>query len=120
MAVFIIRLENLRFKSKIGVFDFERKNGNDFEVNVRFSIPSEDFRYEDLQTTVNYAEVYRIVSEEMAVKRILLESVSQTIAERISDKWPMAFDISVKISKLTPPIPEIIGACSVEYSAKNK
>lgn len=112
---FVIRLENLRFASRIGVFDFERLKCNDFEVNVCFSISSDCFKMECLETTVSYADVYAVVESVMSREWLLLESVARTIHDEIRVIWPYACGISVKISKLHPPIPGIHGSCSVEY-----
>lgn len=112
---FIIRLENLLFSSRIGVFDFEREEDNDFMVDVSFKIGSECFRSECLESTVSYAEVYEVIEHHMAQEWLLLESVSSSIASAIKGRWPHTEDVSVKVTKIYPPIPGIRGSCSVEY-----
>lgn len=115
MKNFIIRLENLLFRSRIGVFPEERENLNDFEVNVSVSIDAGAFEPENLETSVSYAEIYEIIKEEMSEISMLLETVAVRIADRISSKWNQILTINVKITKINPPIPGIKGTCSVEY-----
>lgn len=115
MKEFKIRLENLKFYSYIGVMPQEREVGNNFIVDVSLVIDASGFEYENLETTISYAEIYEIVADEMKIKRQLLESTATTIAERIEKTWNNAQHIKVKITKLTPPISGIDGHSSVEY-----
>ena len=113
---FTVRLENLRFFSRIGVYSQERCVGNEFAVSVSFAVDASGFVSEDIRSTVSYADVYLIVEEEMKREWLLLESVCASIADRISCRFPCVKDMRVKISKLAPPIPGIQGECSVEYA----
>ncbi|MDE7401978.1 MAG: dihydroneopterin aldolase, partial [Muribaculaceae bacterium] len=61
MKTFRIYLKNLRFFSKIGVFQYERTIGNEFQVNVAVEISAENFVSESLDTTISYADLYDIV-----------------------------------------------------------
>jgi len=112
---FIIRLEKLRFFGRIGVFDFERAEGNDFEVNVEIMVDSESFKPEDLSSTISYADVYEVVEALMQREWQLLESVAKAMHDAITCRWPNTTSVKVKITKLHPPIPGIQGSCSVEY-----
>lgn len=114
-GLFTIRLEDLRFFARIGVDNQERKVGNDFRVDLALSFNAENFIVENIQSTVSYAEVFEIVQSVMGEKWLLLESVSQAISAKIRDRWPLLMDISVKITKLAPPIPGLQGSASVEF-----
>lgn len=115
MDTFIIRLESLGFFARIGVSEQERLVGNRFRVDVSLQIPREGFAPEDIGTTVSYADVYEIIRQIMSEEALLLESVADRIAASIRLKWPEIGLLSVKISKLSPPITGIDGNCSVEY-----
>lgn len=112
---FIIRLENLGFYSYIGVGQQEQEVGNEFSVDCEIEVSADKFVSEELDTTVSYAEVYALIDEIMKLKWRLLESATKAIAERIFEKWPEVGQVSVKITKRTPPISGIQGSCSVEY-----
>ncbi len=115
MERFVIRLENIRFYGRIGVFEQERKVGNDFSVDVSVETDAADFEYENLSTSVSYADIYDIVSGEMGEERLLLESTVKSIAEAIKSRWSSVLSVNVKITKDSPPITGIQGVCSVEY-----
>lgn len=116
MADFTIRLENLQFYSKIGLFEQERLVGNKFIVDISIIVPADSFEIENIDTTVNYAEVYEIAESVMRQTLLLIETVAKKIAERIKEKFPISKRISVKITKVTPPIPGMRGSASVELT----
>lgn len=118
--MFVIRLEGLRFFSHIGVFEQERRVGNEFHVDLRLETDASSFREECLETTISYADVYEIVSAEMSRESLLLESVAKKIADAVIKRWCQVGRVEVKITKLAPPIAGIQGSCSVEYITSQK
>lgn len=115
-ATFTIRLEDLRFFSRIGVFEQERIVGNEFRVDCSLLVTADNFESEDLSTTVSYADVYRIIDNAMKKDWKLLESVAENIAIECRSLWSEIIQICVRITKLNPPISGIQGTCSVEYA----
>lgn len=118
MGVFVITLDDLRFHSRIGVAGEERLLGNSFIVNMAVTIADDNFTEEDINTTVSYADLYSIVEHEMARESLLLESVSRRIALAALDTFPQIMDVTVKITKIAPPIPGITGSASVSFHQK--
>ena len=118
MREITIELEDVSLFARHGVFEFERKNGNDFIVNlcVKYMVTSEAMENDNIEDTICYASLYDIVKEEMAVTRNTLESFARSIAEKISLKYRQAGFISCKITKSVPPIPEFNGMASVTYT----
>lgn len=115
-AKFTIRLEKLRFFSRIGVFEQERKVGNEFIVDVTVVADAATFVDECLETSLSYADIFAVVSDMMGREWKLLESVAKSIAGILREKWQTISQVSVKITKLAVPITGIQGVCSVEYS----
>lgn len=99
-----IELRGLRFKAYHGYYDEERERGNQFEVDV---ILETDFRQaaldDDLQGTIDYQDIYRIVQEHMQHPSRLLEHVVEKILEEIR-KLPQVTYAEVRLFKLNPPI----------------
>lgn len=100
-----VALEGLEFHSFHGVYPHERESGNWFEVDIAvetdFSMAAAN---DDLQGTVNYETLFRIVKEEMDQPSKLLETVAEKIAGEVLQKIPEALSVELKISKLNPPI----------------
>ena len=116
MQGFTIRLRGLRFNARIGVFPQERAVGNDFEVNVELRLDASGFESENLDTSISYADVYRIVERRMSVEWRLLESVAKAIGDEIAETYPQTLCVRVAIAKLALPIAGIQGDAEVEYT----
>ena len=113
---FEIKLENLKFYAYHGLFEHEKRDGNEFEVtlSVKFTaIPREHLYPENLQTTISYVSLFKIVKGEMDSPRQLLETVGRNIVERIKREFPFCTSIECKITKTKPPIANFIGSASV-------
>ena len=98
-----IILENLRYHAPIGWYPEEQLTGNQFTVSVLFSTNFALAANSDaLDDTVNYEEVERIISEEMAVPRKLIERTGNTILQRFAAELPNMQSVQVRITKHHP------------------
>lgn len=112
--MFTIRLHNLVFFSFHGVHEEESILGNRFEVNVELSFDATE-QITALEQTVNYASVYKIIKERMAMPTKLMETLAQDMAQKIVDFDSRIKSIAVSVEKKNPPIPNIEGSVSVNY-----
>jgi dihydroneopterin aldolase len=100
-----IALEGMEFHAFHGCFAEEQVIGNTFIVDVYFDTNTATAEESDnLEDTVNYAAVYTLVKQEMAVKSKLLEHVGNRIMKAIRQAFPQVESIDLKISKMNPPI----------------
>lgn len=114
MMEYEVALTNLRFHAGHGVWEQENRIGNEFIVEVRIRIPySDDFLSDNLDLTISYADLYKIVAEEMSRPRKLLETVAAHIHSKIAGRWNNIISGSIKICKSTPPIAHISGSAEV-------
>lgn len=114
MKHYEIALTDLKIHAFHGVMEQERKIGNEFIVTVRVKIPYLlTINNDKVEDTVSYADLYKIVQEEMALPRHLLETVADSIERRIRDKWPHILSGQITICKSTPPLPQIMGRAEV-------
>ena len=100
-----IYLRNVRFHAFHGVLPQEGIVGNDYLVNLVVDYDfSSAMKTDDLQGTLNYAEVYQKVREEMAVPSKLLEHVAGRIAHRLFSDFPEIQKLQLSITKVNPPM----------------
>ena len=59
---------------------------------------------DDLSQTIDYVDVNRIVTEEMAIRSKLIEHVGHRISKRIHRELIGIDKLKVKITKICPPI----------------
>ena len=100
-----ILLENVKFHAFHGVLPQERKVGNDYQVSLRIGYDfSRAMVSDDVNDTLNYAEVYHLLSQEMMVPSALLERVAGRIGDRLFRQFPAIQSIDLTIIKVNPPM----------------
>lgn len=115
-----IYLRNVRFHAFHGVLPQEGIVGNDYLVNLVLDYDfSSAMKTDDLQGTLNYAEVYQKVREEMAVPSKLLEHVAGRIAHRLFSDFPEIQKLQLSITKVNPPMGADSNGAGVEVVLTN-
>lgn len=115
-----IYLRNVRFHAFHGVLPQEGIVGNGYLVNLVLDYDfSSAMKTDDLQGTLNYAEVYQKVREEMAVPSKLLEHVAGRIAHRLFSDFPEIQKLQLSITKVNPPMGADSDGAGVEVVLTN-
>lgn len=115
-----IYLRNVRFHAFHGVLPQEGIVGNDYLVNLVLDYDfSSAMQTDELQGTLNYAEVYQKVREEMAVPSKLLEHVAGRIAHRLFSDFPEIQKLQLSITKVNPPMGADSDGAGVEVVLTN-
>ena len=100
-----VRLDGLRFYARHGVLPQETKVGAEFTVDLRlaadFSCAAET---DELEGTLNYAEVFERVKAEMEISSKLLEHVAYRIARRLLHDFPALTEVQIGVYKQNPPM----------------
>ncbi len=111
----IIKLKNIRTYSYHGCLVEEGKIGSDYSVDLEVKTDLRKSCVSDqLEDTVDYVLLNRIVEEEMAIRSNLLEHVAHRIIKRIFDEVPAISRIILAVSKLNPPIGGDVEAVTIE------
>lgn len=115
-----IHLSGLRFHAYHGVLDQERFTGNDYVVDFRGKVDvSKALTSDELFDTLNYAEVYQIIAQEMDIPSQLLERVAGRIGDRLFRRFPTIEAIDLTITKKNPPMGADCDGASVEVHFEN-
>lgn len=100
-----IEVNGIKLYAFHGCLEEEARIGGHYVVDVTistdFSLAAET---DDLSKTVDYVAVNAIVKEEMAIRSKLIEHVGQRIFSRIKNELNGVSELSVKITKISPPI----------------
>jgi dihydroneopterin aldolase len=100
-----IKLKNIRTFSFHGCLEEEGKIGSDYTVDLEVkSDLKKSSLSDDLQDTVDYVHLNKIVVEEMNIRAKLLEHVAHRIIVRTFKEIPSVSRIKVAVSKINPPI----------------
>jgi dihydroneopterin aldolase len=115
MGEFTIELRNLEFYSFHGLYEEEKKCGGEFVVDVFAKFPAESHDLTSIDETVNYASLFAIVKDEMNKPRKLLETIAQSIAEKIYARYAVVKEIEIRIEKKKAPIIGLNGSVAARY-----
>ncbi|MFO7256662.1 MAG: dihydroneopterin aldolase [Bacteroidota bacterium] len=100
-----VALEGLAFHAYHGVYSHERDTGNNFQVDIAVETDfSQAALRDDLEGTVDYETLYRIVKDQMAQPSRLIETVAERIVNQVMEELPSVIQVELTISKLHPPI----------------
>lgn len=99
-------LKGLKYRAGHGFYEEERREGNDFEVDLIFELDlREAGRSDDLEQTLNYEEAESTVREVMeGPSRKLIETLVLNIGERLFGQYPDVQHLEVSVRKLDPPL----------------
>ncbi len=100
----VVALQGMRFYAFHGYYEFERRVGNNFIVDVEVDIKMSQDPNDRIENTMNYEMVYKITERFMQKKYQLLESLAYDIAEEIKAADDKVNKVKVSLSKLNPPV----------------
>lgn len=110
-------VKNIRLHAFHGVMPQERITGNDYLVSVSADCPLAAAAESDsVDDTLNYAHIYNIVKEEMALQSNLVEHVAGRIGRRVLAEFPLADNVRVEVVKLNPPMGAACDGAGVELT----
>ena len=110
-----ICLDDLHFFAYHGVSPQENVVGNEYILSLRLGVDiTRAMETDDVADTLNYAEVYRVLKEEMEIPSKLLEHVGGRLVRRLFREFPTLEHIDLKIAKRNPPMGADIASAGVE------
>ena len=94
-----VALEGMEFFAFHGFYDEEQKIGNKYSVDLYVNTDLHAAGASDeLDQTVNYVVLYRIVAEQMQVPARLLEHVGHRILDGVMAAFPRVKSVKVAVS----------------------
>ncbi len=101
----IIKVENIKIYAFHGCLAEEGRIGSEYSVDVLVRADlQKSAKTDDLNDTVDYVLINKIVAEEMSIRAQLLERVAQRIVDSIFKNSSLVRYVEVAVSKLNPPI----------------
>ena len=116
--MFSIQLENLVFKAFHGLYPEEKILGGNFIVNLKVNFNYHKKNNLEITDTINYENLFEIISNRMKQPTDLLENVVTQIADDILNQFYQVQSLEISITKKNPPIHQFIGDVIVSYQTK--
>jgi dihydroneopterin aldolase len=108
-----ITLETMKFRAYHGVLENERIIGNDYLVDLSYTIDTNAVETDRLEDTLSYADLYILVKNEMMRPSQLIEHVAGRILLAVKRQYPQIQKTTVRVSKLNPPVSGEVGRATV-------
>ena len=101
----IISLDSLRFYAYHGAEPQEAIVGAWYTVSVAMKADvTVAILNDDLNSTINYAQVADIIKQQMGIRSTLLEHVTGRIAQSLLNVFPTLLSVTVTVKKENPPV----------------
>lgn len=113
-----INIEGIKLYSYHGCLDEEAKIGGNYIVDIIIVTDfTEAAKTDDLTKTIDYCAIYEIAKAEMAIRSKLIEQVGQRIFDKIKSEFKTIKTLTVKITKLVPPMNGDVEKVSIEIKS---
>lgn len=110
-----VELNDLTFHAFHGILEEERIVGNTYEVNCKVHVYEGAEIVRRIDQTIDYAIIYSIIKNRMAVPTLLLETICMEIGKAIQEQFPDVKFISITLKKMQPPIEGFSGSAAVTW-----
>ncbi|MBN1116321.1 MAG: dihydroneopterin aldolase [Bacteroidales bacterium] len=109
-----IFLEGLEFYAHHGYFSEEQKIGGKYLIDIEIEADiNKSVISDELKSTINYAEVYELIKQEMNISSRLIEHLAGRILRAVFINFPLVSGVKVKVSKINPPLGADLKSVSV-------
>lgn len=110
-----IKINNMKFHSYIGVYEEEKKIGQNIEIDLIISLSKEIIKNDDINSTLSYGDCYRKIKKIVEESNVdLLETLALDIIKEIKKLNENIEDIQVNIRKLAVPINGIFDSVEIQ------
>lgn len=111
-----ILFNKMEFWGYHGAFKEENKLGQRFYVDLELYFDlSKAGRSDNLEDTVNYADIYKTVQQIVEKEKYeLVEAIAERLATKILDGYMIIDELLVRVTKPDPPIPGHYESVAIE------
>ncbi|MBN4058100.1 dihydroneopterin aldolase [Olleya sp. AH-315-K02] len=117
----IIKIKNIKVYAYHGCLKEETKIGSEYRVDLVVKADlSSSSKTDNLNDTVDYVLLNKIVKEEMNIPSKLLETVAKRVLDRVFIENGLVRKAIISVSKINPPIGGDVGMVTIKLSGKRK
>jgi len=115
IQLYKIKINNMKFHSYIGVYEEEKKIGQNIEIDLIISLSKEIIKNDDINSTLSYGDCYRKIEEIVKASRVdLLETLAFDIIKEMKKMNEKIEYVQVNIRKLAVPINGIFDSVEIQ------
>ena len=116
-----IRIKSLKIEARHGVYEFERKKDNSFELDIEIPLPLEKSGQSDkLDDTIDYGDIVSITTKAFSEKNYdLVEAAAESVCEKLLEALNVA-KVILRVRKPHAPINADFDTIEVELIRENE
>ena len=99
-----ILIEGMEFHAFHGLYAEENRIGAKYTVDMSLAVDDCAGANDDIESTVNYETVYKVVEREMRVSSRLIEHVARRIVDAVCREIAGVRHVRVTLYKYNPPL----------------
>jgi len=100
-----IELKKMFFHAYHGATQQERIVGNNYRVDLKLFLDlSKAIESDNLDDTLNYADIFYLIKDEMDIPSHLIEHITGRIVRKIKERYPQITKIKIRLAKINPPV----------------
>ncbi len=111
-----VRLEEMILYGYHGLYEEEKKNGNDFLLNVVMEVEAKENM--SLDDSVDYVKVKEDIVDEFDKAEELMENLAHRIAHKIMRSYSTILELELEVKKLNPPMDVQLKSSAVKICLK--
>jgi dihydroneopterin aldolase len=106
----LISIKGIKGFGYHGLFDFERRDGQEFIVDIELVMDLQSAsKSDDLSDSIDYGLLTSIACEEIEGEPVnLIERLAGKIADRVINQFPKAISLAVTVHKPSAPVSESV------------
>jgi len=108
---------NVTFFAYHGLYDEEKKLGNNFDIELRVGHQPKE-KITNISQALDYVSMYEFVKAKMQTPYELLETLAMEVTQEILEKFHPAEEVFFSITKKQPPFAGIQGSAGVSHFLK--
>ncbi len=113
--MYLLKINNMKFRGHIGYYPEEKVIGQDLEVDIEVSVKAQG-EADQLEATINYATIYEQVAQVVKASRVdLIEALIEEIIEAVGQIDPSRTNrVRVRLRKMNVPIDGVFDSVEIE------
>jgi len=111
-----IGLKGMHFYAFHGFYEFERRIGNEFVLDVMIDMDIKNDPDERISNTYNYEEIYSTCKKYMKKRYQLLETLVHDIAKEVKASNSSINEVKIRVEKLNPNVGGKVDKAVVEMT----
>lgn len=115
-----IQLHGIHLYGFHGVSEEEQSVGSWFEINVNIDayVAESALVHDNLEGTIDYSIVMKIIKKVFSRKSRLLEHLAYNISKQLIERFDTISAVNIQVKKMAPPMPSNVDSSAIKLTVE--